>query len=230
MPARVISLPLFPLSVVLFPTMTLRLRIFEPRYHQMLADCLAGEQRFGVVLIKEGQEVGEPAMPHEVGTVARILGVEKKSPDLSYITTVGAERFRLRRLVQQRPYLMAEVEIVSLEPGDSLQVASLIEQVTPHLSTYLRLLSRATGGQIKLQRLPTDATTLAYLIAMILQIPAQEKQHLLTIPDLPALLGREQELLRHEVKLLAVMIRAQERRPAPDLPHQTGEPPPFSTN
>ena len=72
-------LPLFPLNTVLFPRMTLPLRIFEPRYRQMLADCLDGDPIFGVVLIREGKEVGETAMPHDVGTTARIIAVQKKS-------------------------------------------------------------------------------------------------------------------------------------------------------
>ena len=70
------QIPLFPLQAVLFPGGFLPLRIFEPRYRTMIKFCLENESEFGVVLIKEGEEVGETATPYEVGTAARILHVE----------------------------------------------------------------------------------------------------------------------------------------------------------
>ena len=66
------TLPIFPLNTVLFPGAPLPLRIFEPRYREMLQACLEADRRFGVALIKSGQEVGESAEPYEIGTVARI--------------------------------------------------------------------------------------------------------------------------------------------------------------
>src|SRR5438067_10321725 len=70
-------LPLFPLNVVLFPRMPLPLRIFEDRYKEMIRRCLDNDQPFGVLLIRDGQEVGPPAIPEEVGTLARIRVVEQ---------------------------------------------------------------------------------------------------------------------------------------------------------
>ena len=68
-------LPLFPLNTVLFPGAALPLQIFEDRYKEMLQDCLASDSRFGAVLIKEGVEVGGPAVPHTTGTMAEIVQV-----------------------------------------------------------------------------------------------------------------------------------------------------------
>ena len=68
-------LPLFPLNLVLFPNASMPLHVFEDRYKLMMQDCLDGDSRFGVVLIKAGSEVGEPAIPHSVGTVAQIAQV-----------------------------------------------------------------------------------------------------------------------------------------------------------
>lgn len=204
------QLPLFPLNTVLFPGMTLPLRIFEPRYRQMLADCLSGEPVFGVVLIKEGLEVGEPAVPHEIGTTARILGVERKLEDLVDIVTVGEERFRLRRVFDEKPYLVGEVEPFPLAAVDGPNVETLAEQGTKLLAAYLQLLSRATGAEIQLQRPPDDPEKIAYLIAMILQVTLPEKQRLLSVPDLPTLFYEEAALLRNEGKVLSVMIRALE--------------------
>ena len=71
------ELRLFPLNMVLFPGGSLPLRIFEERYKLMIGECLKGSLPFGVVLIKEGIEVGGLASPHQVGTTARITKAER---------------------------------------------------------------------------------------------------------------------------------------------------------
>lgn len=204
------KLPLFPLNTVFFPGMTLPLRIFESRYRQMLDDCLASEPIFGVVLIKEGLEAGKPAVPHKVGATARILGVEKKAMDLIYITTIGEERFRVRHVLHNKPYLVGEVEPFPLTEVDAPEVKALAERGTALLSDYLELLSKALGAEIRLQRSPDDPETVAYLTAMLLQVTLPVKQRLLSIADLPSLLRAEAALLDREDKALSVMIHALE--------------------
>ena len=76
-PDDLIELPLFPLNVVLFPGMSLPLHIFEERYKAMIGACSEHDTPFGVLLIKEGQEVGDPAEPFQVGTTARITEVQQ---------------------------------------------------------------------------------------------------------------------------------------------------------
>ena len=72
------EMPLFPLkNVVLFPGMMLPLHIFELRYREMINRCIEEKIPFGVLLIEEGQEVGDTAKPHMVGTAARITRVER---------------------------------------------------------------------------------------------------------------------------------------------------------
>lgn len=223
------QLPLFPLNTVLFPGMTLPLRIFEPRYRQMLADCLSGEPIFGVVLIKKGAEVGEPAVPHGIGTTARIIGVEKESEDLLHIVTVGEERFRLRCVLGDKPYLVGEVEPFPLVAVDVLDVEALAEQGKVLLAAYFKLLSRAMGAEIKLQHSPDNPERLAYLIAMTLQVTLPEKQRLLSMPDLPTLFREQAALLRNEGKVLSVMIRAWESKKE-DLPDEADKTFSFSWN
>ncbi len=207
------KLPLFPLNTVLFPGMTLPLRIFEPRYRQMLNDCLGGEQIFGVLLVKEGQEVNSPAVPHRVGTTARLLSVEKKTPDLIHITTIGEERFRLRRILYEKPYLVGQVESFPLADMDTPEAKALAERGTALLTVYLELLSTAIGAEIQLERPPSDPHKVAYLIAMLLQVTLPVKQKLLSVADLPSLLREEAVLLNSEAKALKVMIQAMESRP-----------------
>src|SRR5688500_12618252 len=88
-------LPLFPLGVVLFPGMALPLHVFEERYRLMMGACLEGDQSFGVTLIKEGQEVGDPAIPFDVGTMARIAKLQRLPDGRMNLIAVGVQRFRI---------------------------------------------------------------------------------------------------------------------------------------
>jgi Lon protease-like protein len=204
------ELALFPLNVVLFPGMTLPLRIFEPRYLQMVTDCMNDDGVFGVVCIKAGPEVGGVALPYAIGTTARIIDVEEKSPDLLHITTVGQARFRTHRLIHGKPYLVGEVDAYPLTKVDAPEVGALIDVELSLLSGYLGLLARMTDVRIQLRDSPDSPEAMAYLIAMLLEIPLPMKQHLLSITDLPTLLHEEAILLRSNVSALTVMLNGAE--------------------
>src|SRR5258708_34114975 len=91
------ELPLFPLEqVVLFPGMTLPLRIFEERYKVMIGSCQVTDQLFGVVLIRSGSEVGTPADPERIGCTARMGRIDRLPDGRRPILTVGEPRFRVR--------------------------------------------------------------------------------------------------------------------------------------
>ena len=211
MPANPITLPLFPLNTVLFPGMTLPLRIFEPRYLDMIRDLLEKDDPiFGVLLIKEGNEVGETAIPYEIGTTARIVAIERKTEDELHITAVGEERFLVHHVSHDLPYLVGEVEPYPLEGAEGSQLDALVETESVLLSVYLELLSQAHDVEIRLERGPDTAESLAYLVAALLQVPMLLKQQLLSISDLTTLLRREVSLLRGEVSALTVMMRGQE--------------------
>ena len=114
-----ISLSLFPLNLVLFPGMPLPLHIFEERYKSMIGECRDTEQPFGVVLIKEGLEVGEPADPFMTGTSARIIQVDQLDDGRMNILTQGDRRFQVMEITQKVPYLVAQVRYLHEEPGDT---------------------------------------------------------------------------------------------------------------
>jgi Lon protease-like protein len=96
-------LPLFPLDLVLLPGTPLPLHIFEPRYREMIAECLDQSQQFGVIRGKE-QELAE------IGCTAEILSVTKKYPDGRMdIVTEGRARFEVMQLNQERSFLRADV-------------------------------------------------------------------------------------------------------------------------
>ncbi|HEX6690478.1 MAG TPA: LON peptidase substrate-binding domain-containing protein, partial [Burkholderiales bacterium] len=90
------NVPLFPLNTVLFPGGRLPLRIFEQRYMDMAKVCLKDGSPFGVCLIVEGREVGDPAVPAEVGTLARISHWDMPQLGVLEVVALGSQRFRIK--------------------------------------------------------------------------------------------------------------------------------------
>lgn len=112
-----LSIPLFPLNTVLFPGGVLPLRIFEPRYLDMVSDCLKTGSGIGVVLIRNGQEVGELADTYDVGTLTQIRYWHKRPDGLLGVTLQGEQRFRILS-TEAKPdrLLVAEVELLPEPP------------------------------------------------------------------------------------------------------------------
>jgi len=210
MPGKQITLPLFPLNTVLFPGMTLPLRVFEPRYLRMMRDCLDSDPVFGVLLIKEGQEVGEAAIPHKVGTTARILSVERASSEELHVVTLGEERFLLHGVTHDKPYLVGAIEPFPLEGSKSVHVEALFDAELVLLMAYLELISQANKVDIQLRQAVTGPTELAYLVAALLQVPLAVKQQLLAVADLGKMMEREVALLQAEITALTIMLRGEE--------------------
>ncbi len=104
-------MPQFPLRSVLFPSMVLPLHVFEPRYRTMVHDLLEGDGRFGVVMIDRGSETGGDDQRSSFGTVARIVESEEYPDGRWGLITVGVERFRVTRWLEDDPYPRAEVEL-----------------------------------------------------------------------------------------------------------------------
>ena len=198
------TLPLFPLNVVLFPGMSLPLHIFEERYKAMIGDCIDHEEPFGVVLIREGQEVGDPAEPFHVGTTARIVRVESLAEGRMNIITEGGQRFETVRITQRLPHLAGQVRYLEDRAGDvsSETVAEVREQYT----ALLRNLSALAGGWSARPEVPEDPVRLSYGVAANLDLPRPVRQELLELPSagerlqrLLPLLERGNRALQQEV-------------------------------
>lgn len=134
-----ISIPLFPLNTVLFPGGVLPLRIFEPRYLDMVSECLKTDSGIGVVLIRSGQEVGELADTYDVGTLSHIRYWHKRSDGLLGVTLQGEQRFRILS-IQARPnrLLIADVELLPEPPfipvtAKHQQLVDLLKQIINQL-------------------------------------------------------------------------------------------------
>jgi Lon protease-like protein len=172
-------IPLFPLHSVLFPGGPLVLRVFEPRYLDMVSRCLKEESGFGVVLIKEGEETGRAAETCDVGTYVRITYWNRRADGLLGVTVRGERRFRiLTREVQPDQLLMAEVELLPDEPR--LPLPPGYEALAALLKSILEQLDHP---YLTLPREFDDATWVAARLAELLPIPRQRKQQLLESDD-----------------------------------------------
>jgi len=104
-------MPMFPLGTVLLPGMVLPLHVFEPRYQQLVRDCLdAPPHEFGVVLIDRGSEVGGGDTRSDVGVIARILQVAPLEGNRFALVTVGTRRVRVVEWLADDPYPRADVD------------------------------------------------------------------------------------------------------------------------
>ena len=198
-------LPLFPLNVVLFPHMPLPLHVFESRYRQMIADCLEEGHSFGVVAIREGTEVG-PASPYDVGTLAKIVRIDRLDDGRMNLLVMGASRFEIVGTADDRPYLRGQVRIIP-EAGDDLEAtAQLTETTAMAFQQYSNLLRELVGQKADEAEPPMEPELLSYLIAAALNLQVPEKQSLLAEPRTDARLTLELRMLRKEIVLLKQMV------------------------
>jgi len=144
------ELPLFPLHTVLCPGVALPLHVFEPRYRALVARCLEEGGPFGIVLIRNGREVGPgPTSIATVGTVAEIREAGKFGDGRYELLVVGVRRFRIESVtVGCEPYLVGDVEELEDEIGDRETARTLTDRVTQRFVRYLALLQPTEGEEV----------------------------------------------------------------------------------
>lgn len=172
------KVPLFPLRTVLYPGGPLPLRIFEPRYLDLISTCLKTESSFGVLLIRHGTEAG-PATTHSVGTLAHIEDWYQGSDGLLGITAIGEDKFRLLSSERQANGLnLGEIERFATEPiqelpDDDKPLAHILAGVLDDLGKLYQTLDKNYD----------DAGWVAYRFAEILPISPEQKQLCLETED-----------------------------------------------
>jgi Lon protease-like protein len=160
-------LPLFPLDVVLFPGTPLPLHIFEPRYKEMIGECLAEHRHFGVVrAIEQGLA--------EVGCTAEIVTVVKEYPDGRLdLVSEGRKRFEVVRVNQERSFLQAEVLMIEDEPGTAPR-----EDTARAVQLHSELLALAGAAQ---DLSAADPSSLSFYLAGSVPLDLDFKQQLLAL-------------------------------------------------
>lgn len=207
-------LRIFPLNTVLFPGANLNLHVFEPRYKQMISECLEGGEPFGVVLLRDGDDAGDPsAIPHEIGTTAEIADVTPLEQGRYYISTVGRRRFRIDRVILREPYLLAAVTYLDEEGAASpASLGELVDEIRDVFREYLRLLVEFSGIQADIE-LPDDPVVTSYLVGDALQVADSMKQRLLALSDTRERLHAELEFLRRLLPQLRSLLERKRAEP-----------------
>jgi Lon protease-like protein len=188
-------IPLFPLDVVLFPGTPLPLHIFEPRYKEMIGECLAQHQTFGVVrALEQGLA--------EVGCTAEILTVVKEYSDGRLdLVTEGRTRFEVLGVNQERSFLQAEVLLIDDEPGSPSQ-----EERSRAIQLHAELLAIAGAAQ---DLTPADPSALSFYLAGSLPLDLDFKQKLLALRSEP---GRLSLLITYLETIIPNLHRASRAR------------------
>jgi Lon protease-like protein len=190
-------IPLFPLDVVLFPGTPLPLHIFEPRYKEMIAECLAQNRTFGVVRAME-QGLAE------VGCTAEIVTIVKEYPDGQLdLVTEGRNRFEIVSVNEDRPFLQAEVLMIVDEPGAPPQ-----EDTSRAVQLHSELLAIAGAKQ---DLSAADPSVLSFYLAGSLPLDLDFKQKLLSLRSEPERLSLLITYLQTIIPNLQRAARAREK-------------------
>lgn len=177
------QLPMFPLGSVLFPTMVLPLHVFEERYRALTRDVLAGDKQFGVVLIERGHEVGGGDARVEIGTVAQVLEAQELEDGRWLLVSIGSQRFRVRRWLDDDPYPRAEVEPLE-DVGGPEAAPELVHEVQAKLRRVAALRNELDEPAPPVTiELSDDPMVAGYQAAAVSGLTPLDGQQLLEIDD-----------------------------------------------
>jgi uncharacterized protein len=171
------ELPLFPLNTVLFPGGILPLRIFEPRYLDMVKDCMRNNHGFGVCMIIQGEEVGYNTASAALGCEARIVDFDQTPEGLLAITAQGERRFHVEQVkIRNNGLVMGEVSWLPESP---------YTDIAPEYFVLSQILQRVLDkAQISFDKKQLEnADWVAWRLAEWLPFSNLERQELLQESD-----------------------------------------------
>lgn len=188
------TIPIVPLHTVLFPDGPLPLRIFEPRYLDMISQCMKDGSNFGICLISDGDEVGSVASAHEIGTMAKIKDWHMEKDGILGVTVSGENRFQVKSSkILSNQLMMAEVDFLDDKESES-NIPEEFQHLVSLLQDYLEKFSD------RYKDLPTrldNAYWVGYRLAEILPLKLTQKQYFLQLDDPIARLERLSAVLDH---------------------------------
>jgi uncharacterized protein len=174
-----LRVPIFPLNTVLFPGGLLPLRVFEVRYMDMTRECLKHDEPFGVCFIRQGSEVGAPAIPEGIGCLAKIRECDMQQQGILNLKTLGSQRFRiLEREINTQGLISADVELI---PPDA---SVAVPEKFAACSKLLEMVVADQGKPVFAEpHAFNDAAWVGYRLTEILPVPLVAKQKLLELSD-----------------------------------------------
>jgi Lon protease-like protein len=200
---------MFPLNTVLFPGVTVPLRVFEDRYralvHRLLRIDDPAERLFGSVAIREGYEVGERGgqSVHRIGCLLQLTEVEKHDDGTFDIVAVGRSRLRLEGMDASGPFLSGTIDVIR-EADDDIDPA-LADAARRTFEAYREALSVIHGHDVLEGTLPRDPTYLSWSLAATCLLTLPDRQSLLEAESASIRLGMLITLLREELRAVAAI-------------------------
>jgi Lon protease-like protein len=192
-------MPMFPLGIVLLPGGLLPLHVFEPRYRQMVIDCLAddGEPEFGQTLITHGREAGGGDERATVGTVAKVLQIDALDESRYALVAVGTRRIRVNAWLPDDPYPIADVDDWPDEDPDPIGLDELVAAAHDRVRATLLLASQLADEPIEPSEteISDDPLVATYHLAAIAPIGPADRYRLLAAPGPRARLTAFDEIL-----------------------------------
>lgn len=168
------ELALFPLKTVLLPGNKLPLKIFEPRYSDMIANCMRDNKPFGVVLIYHGEETDLASEIYSYGTSANITDWQNRDDGLLGITATGQKRFHINSTRTQNDGLLI---------ADINYLVDPVEQVTPEQFFYMHELLKHISAHKDDNFEDMDFNIIVYQLIYLLPLESSLKQQLLEVPS-----------------------------------------------
>ena len=181
-------MPMFPLGTVLLPGGVLPLHVFEPRYRQLVIDCLAddtGDPEFGVTLIERGSEVGGGDQRATVGVVARMVQVRALDDGRYALVAVGTRRIRVLAWLPDDPYPLADVDDWPDDDPDAEDLAGRVALQTDHLRAVLALAARLgeVPDDVDLSAVSDDPLVASYHLVALSPVGPADRYRLLCAPS-----------------------------------------------
>jgi len=205
-----LELPLFPLNVVLFPGAELPLHIFEERYRLMVNECYDQGRPFGIVLARpESEPLFEE--PYLVGTMAEIETMDRMEDGRMNLLARGGQRFRILHQHREKPYLSGVVEVYSDIAEAHSTLEEVVQQARELFQTYLQTLLAVIGRTRFAFSLPEDSEAFSHFIAHLMDIPDEQKQHMLELTSTRQRLEEELVILRREVPFMREVLNMSQR-------------------
>lgn len=197
----VTDLPIFPLSIVLFPGVPLPLHIFEQRYRQMLNDIRVSNNLFGISYFDVSTSQQEIPPAGHIGCVAEVSETQTLPDGRSNILTVGVIRYRIEEYVERGdPYLVARVSFFEDEEDDNELLRNSSREVAETFTRIARAVRTINDERASLPDISdTEPQQLSFLVAAAMEVDTDLKQELLEMRSTSERLRRLRDMLARAV-------------------------------